>query len=593
MALLTSSCILVPPGPWPFLRDAKDVERRLASILSADVVGYSRLIERDEAGTLAALKDRRSGIIDPLLDQHRGRIVKTMGDGVIAEFASPVSALTCTIALQAQFAAANEGLPEEDRILLRAGINLGDVAVEGDDLFGEGVIVAVRLQALAEPGTILISSTVHDHVAGKLPVEFDDLGLREIKNSSKPVRAFRVRIESGELAERATRPSRSALSIAVLPFDNLSGDAGQKYLSDGITEDITTELSRFRMLSVAARHASFHVAAKHASLAQISRELGVNYVVEGSVRKVGDRIRITAQLIDAKTGDHIWAERYDREVAGIFQVQDEVVATIVTALEGRMTAAAAQSTQRKPPASWSAYDCLLRGRELANAGKEKDAAPLFSRAVEIDPGFAQAHAWVAVGLLANYWFNADLPTLNEAAEAARRALALDGNDPTVHHANAMVMLWLRQFERAGAHFDRAIALNPSDVQIRADRANWLRYCGRPEEALAAIDDAFRRSPFPPYWFWRVRGNILLQLKRYGEAIDAFDNMPEKDHVAHTQLAAAYAYLGEAANAARALASAKELRPSLAIGELAAVLPHRETEALDHLLQGLRMAGLAE
>jgi TolB-like protein len=575
------------------MRDARTVERRLAAILAADVAGYSRLIEHDEAGTLAALKDRQKRILDPLVRQHRGRIVKLMGDGVIVEFASPVNAVACAVALQRQFEAANAGLPEERRILLRAGITLGDVAVEGGDLFGEGVIVAVRLQSMAEPGRICLSSSVHEQVAGKLPVAFDDLGLCEVKNSTKAIRAFRVRGEGGEPARTPADPVRSDLSIAVLPFDNLSGDAGQKYLSDGITEDITTELSRFKNLFVAARHASFHVAERKASLAQVARDLGVNYVLEGSARKSGERLRVTAQLIDARTGSHIWAERYDRDAGDIFAVQDELVATIVATLEGRMTAAAAQLTGRKPTASWSAYDCLLRGRELANLGKEKDAVPLFSRAAAIDPNFAQAHAWLAIALLATYWFDGNLATLNEAAQAARRALTSDSGDPTVHHASAVVLLWSRQYDRAGMHFDRAISLNPVDTQIRADRAGWLRYTGRREEALSAIDEAIRRSPFPPYWFWRVRGGILFDLRRYAEAIESFQNMPEKDHLSNAQLAAAYAHAGEAANAAAATAQAREICPSLTVGMLAALFPIVEKHPLEHLLGGVRKAGLAE
>ena len=578
------------------MRDARIVERRLAAILAADVAGYSRLIERDEAGTLAALKDRQKRILDPLVRQHRGRIVKLMGDGVIVEFASPVNAVACAVELQRQFEAANAGLAEDRRILLRAGITLGDVAVEGGDLFGEGVIVAVRLQSMAEPGTICLSSSMHEQVAGKLPVAFDDLGLCDIKNSTKPIRAFRVRAEGADRGEPGPAPARSArseLSIAVLPFDNLSGDAGQKYLSDGITEDITTELSRFKSLFVAARHASFHVAERKASLPQIARDLGVNFVLEGSARKSGERLRITAQLIDARTGNHIWAERYDRDATDIFAVQDELVATIVATLEGRMTAAAAQLTGRKPTASWSAYDCLLRGRELANLGKEKDAVPLFSRAAAIDPNFAQAHAWLAIALLATYWFDGNMATLNEAAQAVRRALTLDSGDPTVHHANAVVLLWLRQYNRAGMHFDRAISLNPVDTQIRADWAGWLRHTGRREEALSAIDEAIRRSPFPPYWFWRVRGGILLDMRRYGEAIDAFQNMPEKDHLSNAQLAAAYAYVGDSANAAAAMAQVRELSPRISVGMLRAILPIVEKHALEHLLDGVRQAGLAE
>lgn len=373
----------------------------------------------------------------------------------------------------------------------------------------------------------------------------------------------------------------------------MSGDPSQQYLSDGITEDIITELSRFRNLSVTARHASFHLASKGVNHMQAARDLGANYFVEGSVRIAGERFRITAQLIETKTGNHVWAERYDRESGDIFMVQDEVVAAIATTLEGRMAAAAAVLVRKRPTSSWAAYDFFLKGRELADANMEKEAVPLFSRAAEIDPDFAQAHAWLAIAFLGRYWFDADPRTLSEASFAAQRALELDINDPTVHHANGMVMVWLRQHERAGIHFNRAVALNPVDAQIRADRANWLRYAGRPKEALAAIDDALQRSKFPPSWFWRVRGGILLELARYREAVEALDNMPQKNHFAWLQLAAAYAHLGHTFFATQALTKVRELRPGTSLQELIAVVPHARREALDPLLDGLRKAGLAE
>ena len=307
----------------------------------------------------------------------------------------------------------------------------------------------------------------------------------------------------------------------------------------------------------------------------------------------GERIRITAQLIDARTGNHVWAERYDRECHDIFAVQDEVVAAIVTTLEGRMVAAAALQARKRPTSSWTAYDFFLQGRELADANMEKEAVPLFSRAAAIDPDFAHAHAWLAIALLGRYWFDTDPQTLHEASLAAQRAMELDSNDPTVHHANGMVMVWLREYERAGIHFDRAVTLNPADAQIRADRANWLRYAGRPEEALASIDDALQRTPFPPHWFWRVRGGILLELRRYGEAVAALDNMPQKNHVAWLTLAAAHDHLGHAALAAQALAKARELRPSISSRELIAVMPHAHRDALNPLLDGLRNSGLPE
>jgi len=567
------------------------VQRRLAAIAVADVVGYSRLMEASEAGTLAALKKRRKAILEPIIRERGGRIVKVMGDGVLMEFTSAVNAVEAAVELQAKMAQANQSVTEGPCILLRIGINLGDVVGEGSDIYGDGVNVAARLEALAEPGGICVSDKIHQELCGKSEAAFEDMGEVELKNITRPVRVYRLQAND-EGGRTATTTLTAKPSIAVLPFDNLSGDPTQQYLSDGITEDITTELSRFRNLNVAARHASFHLASKGINPMQAARDLGANYVVEGSVRKAGQRIRIAAQLIDARTGTHVWAERYDRETHDIFAVQDEVVAAIVATLEGRMVAAAALQARKRPTSSWTAYDFFLQGRALSDANMWKEV-PLFSRAVAIDPDFAQAHALLAVALLGLYWFDADPQTLHKASLAGERALELDGNDPTVHHANGLVMLWLRQHERAGIHFDRAVALNPADAQVRADRATWLRFTGRLEDALASIDDALRRSPFPPHWFWRIRGGILLDLRRYSEAVEALDSMPQKDHFAYLLLAAAHAHLGHASFAVQALRRARKLKPNISLRELVAVLPYARREALDPLLDGLRKAGLRD
>jgi tetratricopeptide (TPR) repeat protein len=314
-------------------------------------------------------------------------------------------------------------------------------------------------------------------------------------------------------------------------------------------------------------------------------------VVEGSVRKAGERIRITAQLLDAETANHIWADRYDRDSGDVFAVQDEVVGAIVATLEGRTVAAAAVHARRRPTSSWTAYDFFLKGRELCDTSLEREATPYFAEAIKIDSDFALAHAWLAVALLGTFWFDGDVRRLEEASRAAQRALELDSNNPSVHHANAMVMLWLRRWDRSSQHFDRAISLNPIDTQIRADRANLLRYRGQSEDALAAIDDELRRSSYPPRWFWRVRGGILFDLRRYGETIEAYGNMAQNDHFALAQLVAAHAYLGNSAAAAEALARARELRPDLSLEAVKTVLPYVHQEHIDHLLDGLRKAGL--
>jgi len=291
------------------------LERRLAAILAADVVGYSRLMEQDEAGTLAALKKWRQSLLEPLVAHHQGRIVKFMGDGVLVEFASAVNAVACAAELQQKMVVANEGLPQDRLIILRIGINLGDVVVEDGDLFGEGVIIAVRLQETAVPGSIYLSASVHQQIENRLPLGFDDLGLREVKNAAKPVRVFKVKIDGQQMElSAAGQPPQSKPSVAILPFANISGDSEQAYLADGITEDITTELARFRELSVTGRNSSFLFHDKTVNLQHVGRELGVQYLLDGSVRKRGSRVRITAQLVDTATGAHVWAESYDRDM---------------------------------------------------------------------------------------------------------------------------------------------------------------------------------------------------------------------------------------------------------------------------------------
>jgi adenylate cyclase len=486
-------------------------QRRLAAVLAADVVGYSRLMERDENGTLAALKARRKQVLEPLVARHHGRVFKVAGDGALVEFASAVDAVECAVELQRGMAEANSGAPEDRHIVLRIGVNLGDVMVEGGDRYGDSVNIAARLEGIAKPGDVLVSGAAFDHVKNKVKLDFEDLGTQTLKNIAEPVRVYRV-TGTPPVSARTLRPATDKPSIAVLPFTNMSGDPEQQYLSDGITEDIITALARFKSLTVLARYATFHRARTAGSAVDAGRDLGVTHVVEGSVRKVGATIRITAQLIDAGTGSHVWAERYDRDSADIFAVQDEVVAAIVAALEGRMVTAAAASARLRPTTSWSAYDFLLQGRELCNYYREPEAVAYFTRSLAIDPNYTQAHAWHALALTISFSFNADPVTLELARKAAERALSLDNNDATAHWANAMVLLWSKEHKRSGSHFERAIALNPIDPQIQGDRANWLRYSGRLEESLDAINELLSRDPFAPAWFWAIRGGALFHEK---------------------------------------------------------------------------------
>jgi TolB-like protein len=338
-------------------------QRRLAAILAADVVGYSRLMEHDEAGTLSALKERRKSILQPLVAEYRGRIVKIAGDGVIVEFASAVNAVTCAVELQKRTASANADLADDRHIILRIGINLGDVMVEGNDLYGGGVNIAARLEGIAEPGSIMISGTAYDYVKNKIDVGFTDLGTQTLKNIVEPVRVYAV-AGTPRVSVPTPKAAMDKPSIAVLPFVNMSGDPEQQYFSDGITEDIITELSRFRQLHVLAGNSSFQYREQGVDPIRVGRELGVSYLLDGSVRRLGTRIRITVQLIDAGSGSHLWAERYDRNQEDIFVVQDQVIGTIVAALVGRLKDAGAEKAKRKLPANLDAYECLLRADAL-------------------------------------------------------------------------------------------------------------------------------------------------------------------------------------------------------------------------------------
>src|SRR5215469_16751091 len=383
-------------------------QRRLAAILAADVAGYSRLMGADEEGTLAQLKAHRRDLIDPKIAEHRGRIVKTTGDGLLAEFASVVDALRCAVEVQRGMAECNSSVPPEQRIEFRLGINVGDIVIEGGDIYGDGVNVAARLETLAEPGGICVSSRVQEDARGKLDVAFDELGERRLKNIAWPVRVCRVRLDTKAGTLQPALPFPDRPSIAVLPFTNMSGDPEQQYFGDGVVEDIIAELSRFRSLFVIARNSSFAFHGEAIDLGEIARRLGVQFVVEGSIRRAGNRVRITAQLIDARTGTHLWAERYDRELEDIFAVQDEVVHTVVATVAGRVEAAGAELAKRRPPESLIAYDYVLRGLEQLNlAGQEHNAAArhLFEEAVDLDPQYAVGHAYLALAIYMQWQTN--------------------------------------------------------------------------------------------------------------------------------------------------------------------------------------------
>ena len=529
------------------------MERRLAAILMADVVGYSRLMGIDEAGTLTTLRSRRTQILEPLVTEHHGRVVKLMGDGFLVEFASAVNAVECAVAVQKAMQAANRDVPEDRRLILRVGINLGDVMVEGSDLYGDGINIAARIQALAAPGTICVSGKVHAEVLGKLDVGFEDLGDREVKNIARPVRVFQISVDQPGVSATIASAPHSKPSIAVLAFENMSGDPEQRYFSDGVSEDIITELSRFQSLSVAARNSSFQFRGKAADVKRIGRDLGVQYVVEGSIQRAGNRVRVTAQLIDAATGHHIWAERYDRDAQDIFAVQDEVTRRIAATTAGRVESAGTRAAQRKPTNALAAYDCVLRGRQIRMAayldtnllvsGALQSARALFERAIRIDPDYARPHAELAWSYLQE-WFNlANGKDLNQALSHAQTAARLDPTDATSLRALGMCYLWFRRYDEAGRQLESAVSANPNDPWSVHNLAVYLNYVGKHSEANACLQRALQLDPNYSDNHRLLLGYELYSLGRYEEALAELRSTDARPFWLHAQLAACYAQLG--------------------------------------------------
>ena len=583
------------------------MERHIAAILAADVVGYSRLIEVDEAGTLAVLKARRHDVLKPLVAKHRGRVFKVTGDGVLVEFASPVNAVQCAVDLQQGMSAANSDQPEDRHIILRIGVNLGDVMVEGGDLYGEGVNIAARLETIAEPGAIVISGTAYDQVKNKVKVAFDDLGAQNLKNIAEPVRAYRV---TGTPVVTITPPKATTdkPSIAVLPFTNMSGDAEQQYFSDGITEDIITELSRFRSLFVIARNSSFQFRNRVIDMKRIGRELGVQYLVEGSIRRSGERLRVTAQLVEADTGNQIWAERYDRDAHDIFAVQDELAHAVAATVGGRIDMAGRERSARLSPAGLKAYDLHLRAKAcyltFTKSGNEQ-ARILAQEAMAIDPMNALIKAYYSQYCYMDYNFDwvADLDrALKTALEFAKQAVTLDDADSTARWILSLAHLLMRNYEDARVHIEKAIELNANDTEARAVYGLFLTWIGEPEKALEQFEIAKRHNPFDISWLPWVKGIAYFTARRYGEAIDSFNQIHDPNHEINYWLAASYAHAGRAAEARAKLQEFLRLaerdmahfpgqNPQQWMNYLHRPNPYMDRRDLDHLCDGLRKAGL--
>ena len=579
------------------------MKRRLAAILAADVVGYSRLMGEDEAGTLQRLTKLRTDLIEPWIAEHHGRVVKLMGDGFLLEFASVVNAVVCAVAWQKGVTEEEEKLPESQRLRFRIGINLGDVIVEGEDIHGDGVNVASRIEGIADPGGICISDDVYRQVEGKLDLVFDDLGERRVKNIAKPIRVYRLKgagTKSRRPAHAGLSPSDTGkASIAVLPFVNMSGDPEQEYFSDGLTEDIITGLSRFHSLFVIARKSAFTFKGKAVDVQQVGQELGARYVIEGSVRKAGNRVRVTAQLIDAQTGNHIWAESFDRDLDDIFAVQDEVTGSIVASLPERVGAVDLERVKRKPTDQMMAYDYYLRGRELHHRFARDDCIEgvrLLEKAVELDPSFAQAWAWLSC-IIGQAWVRGYLPNKEELWErcvaAAHKALELDEEDSECHRILSEIYLFQRKYEEAEYHNERGLSLNPNDFRLVVQRGYLLAYVGKPEEGVEWINRVLKLDPFHPEDYHANLGIVLHAAHRHADAVDVFKRVSRLQASHHAYLASCHARLGQSDFAKEHAAKILELEPGFTIASYSKTLRYKQPDDLEYYLDGLREAGLPE
>src|SRR5438552_1746388 len=578
------------------------MERRLAAIFAADVAGYSRLIGADEEGTLMRLTSHRRELIEPKIAEHQGRLVKTTGDGVLAEFASPVKAVRCAIDVQHGMAARNADIPEGSRIEFRIGINLGDVVVEDGDIFGDGVNVAARLENIAEPGAVFISRAVRDFVTDAAELVLEDLGERELKNIAKPVQVFRIAaLAQAVAAAQARAPAvPQKPSIAVLPFTNMSGDAEQEYFSDGMTEDLITDLSKISALFVIARNSSFAYKGKSMKVQEIGRDLGVRFVLEGSIRKSGSRVRITAQLIAAESGGHLWAERFDRDLTDIFATQDEVVEKIVRALAVTLTQGEERRVGRRGTGSVQAYEFWLRAREsLSRSTREgvAQARAMHLRAIELDPNFSAPHAGLSLAAISDYvsdWAADPAQALDEAERWARRALELDDQDPVSHMALGNVLLWRRNHAGALAEFRRMIELDPNFAQGHSATGLALMYAGRPAEALEAFAIAKRLDPHHASIVLHFMAQTHFSLGEYETAakqlLERIARTPATDS-SRMMLASCYGHLGRADDARAAWAELLKVNPDFSLAQRERVLPYKNAADFQRIVEGLAKAGL--
>ena len=640
--------------------EQKGFHRKLTAILSADVAGYSRLMQDDEAATVATLESYKQAFFD-LIKQHRGRVVDSPGDNLLAEFASVVDAVQCAVAVQKEFHAHNAELPEPRRMLFRIGVNLGDVIEEGDRIYGDGVNIAARLESLAEPGGICVSKTAFDQIETKLPMGYEYLGKQPVKNIAKPVGAYRVVLESRitekkVAAEKPKSPGRKPLiygligvlvmlmaavaiwqftlrpapparspvekadpqkmafplpdkpSIAVLPFVNMSDDPKQEFFSDGITEEIITALSKIPQFFVIARNSTFTYKGKAVKIKQVSEELGVQYVLEGSVRRDGDRVRITAQLIDGLSGKHVWAERYDGDLKDIFALQDEITMKIITELRGKMVTIGevrSSATGGKGTKNLEAYLKNLQAVEYS-IRQTKDAAiqarKLSEEVIALDPEYSQGYIRLAFVLATDAILGrTDSPqqAIARALELVEKAISLDPENGYPHALRGMILVAMRQYDKALAEAEKALSLDPNQLGVLNESASILARAGKPEEAVPLIEKAFRHNPFPLYGAFLTAGGIYNLVGHYEKAAEMYGKAIQKDpqnYIAYVFYSISNSLLGRAEEARGSVRELLRLNPQFSIEQFRGIMARsgaKDQAAVEKFIEALRKAGLPE
>jgi adenylate cyclase len=584
------------------------VQRRLAAILSADVVGYSRLMGIDEAGTLARLKELRRELIDPTIASHSGRIVKLMGDGMLVEFGSAVDAVVCGIKIQKHVPGHDPGNAEARPMQFRIGINVGDIIIEGDDIFGDGVNIAARLEPLAEPGGICVSSIVNESVGNRIDVEFSDSGDISVKNIDRPIRVWKWHPGKTDVAANRSdaanpTPKVETPSIAVLPFTNMSGDPEQEYFSDGISEDVITDLSKIAGLMVISRNSSFTYKGRSVDVRAVGRDLGVRSVLEGSIRRAANRVRITAQLIDATNGAHLWADRYDRDLTDIFAVQDDVTRRIVEALKVTLSPAEKERHADSGTSNIDAYDCFLRGRELL-FGKTntremfEQSTKYLMRALELDPNYSKAHAGLSMAYSLDYqnrWSDDPDTSLRLSKQNAEQAIRKDPAEPFARLVASWAAIFEKDLDRAKSEADVALSLNPNFALAYTCLAQIQTLSGRPLEAIPALERGIRLDPAYRQQNLHMLGMAYLLAGKYETAAAVLRErvllVPETDF-SRALLVSALGHLGEVDEARRIWQELKEINPKYSFSEHFARRPFKREEDVQRIAEGLLKAGLS-